>query len=918
LPLLTETEQHQLLVEWNNSKRHYPKDRCIHQLIEEQAARTPTATAVAFGEQRLSYKELDKRATQLARHLRALGVGREVLVGIYMERSLDLVVGLLGVLKAGAAYMPLEPNYPMERLKMVLEDSQTPVVLTQQRLVQSLPECAARILCLDSDWEIISQQSDEQLLSPVAPDNLAYVIYTSGSTGPPKGVQITHGALVNFASSASETFELGRSDRVLQFASISFDTAAEEIFPCLIRGATLVLRTDSMLDSISLFLRKCRDWGITVLDLPTAYWQELTEQLCSKQLLLPEQLRLVVIGGERAIPGRLAQWQKCSDTHVRLLNTYGPTEATVVATTWKLVGSAEDVTSMREVPIGHPIANVQTHVLDRYLNPVPIGVFGELHIGGAGLGRGYLNGPELTAEKFIPNPFSNEPGARLYKTGDLARYRPDGNIEFLGRVDSQAKIRGFRIELGEVEAALNQHRSVRETAVVVREDELGNNKLVAYIVTDRGQAPTVSELRSFLKLKLPEYMVPSAFMFLDALPVTVNGKIDRRALPVPDHSMPELEGAFVAPRTSTEEILVRIWAKLLGLKQIGIRDNFFDLGGHSLLAVRLFAEIEKEFNKYIPLSTLFQSATIEHLASVISQKSSSTASSLVAIQPNGTKRPFFCVHEFFGDVLCYMNLARHMGQDQPFYALQAKGLDGVEEPFDDIKAMAAHYIEAIRTVQPRGPYALGGLCIGGLVAFEMAQQLREKGEDVAVVALLDSLAVNSGYRKNTLAWKFLHFIKDLPSWLMGSTQLNRLQWIDLIQLKIRMAKISFSSGGARHQFIKEMGDLFHFSEQHRKIARAQQRALREYTPQLYPGCLTLFRARMQPLLSSHHPDKGWSRLAGGGLKIKVVPGNHLAMLQEPHVKILAKELRACLERSVSSTVEARCARNDELGQMVLT
>jgi thioesterase domain-containing protein len=265
-----------------------------------------------------------------------------------------------------------------------------------------------------------------------------------------------------------------------------------------------------------------------------------------------------------------------------------------------------------------------------------------------------------------------------------------------------------------------------------------------------------------------------------------------------------------------------------------------------------------------------------------------------------------------------MNLARHMGQDQPFYALQAKGLDGVEEPFDNIKAMAAHYIEAIRTVQPRGPYALGGLCIGGLVAFEMAQQLREKGEDVAVVALLDSLAVNSGYRKNTLAWKFLHFIKDLPSWLMGSTQLNRLQWIDLIQLKIRMAKISFSSGGARHQFIKEMGDLFHFSEQHRKIARAQQRALREYTPQLYPGCLTLFRARMQPLLSSHHPDKGWSRLAGGGLKIKVVPGNHLAMLQEPHVKILAKELRACLERSVSSTVEARCARNDELGQMVLT
>ena len=906
LPLLIDTERKQLLVDWNNTTTANAKNKCIHELFEAQVKRAPDAIAVLFEAAQLTYREVNQRANQLAHYLKNHGVGPEVLVGICMERSLEMVVGLLGILKAGGAYVPLDPNYPKEGLASTLEDAQVSVLLTQQRLVEYLPKPDAKVICLDSGWEVISQESGEDPVEEAIADNLAYVIYTSGSTGRPKGVEITHKALVNFTTSACTGFGLEPSDRVLQFASISFDTAVEEIFPCLIRGATLVLRTYSMLDSVSLFLQKCRDWGITVLDLPTVYWHELTEQVCSEQLTIPAQLRLVIIGGERAVPGRLAQWQKCSGGHVRLLNTYGPTEVTVVATTWELAGSAEVDTSMREVPIGRPIPNVQTYVLDGYLNPVPIGVYGELHIGGMGLARGYLNRPDLTTEKFIPNPLSDEPGNRLYKTGDLARYLPDGTLEFLGRMDHQVKVRGFRIELGEVEAVLGQHPGVRDTAVMAREDELGNNKLVAYVVPSQEQVPTVSELRIFLKAKLPEHMLPSAFVFLDALHLTPNGKVDRRALPAPDQSMPELEGAFVAPRTPTEEILARIWSQLLGLKQVGIHDNFFHLGGHSLLAVRLFAEIEKEFKKHLPLSTLFQSATIEHLANLVSQRTRTTPSSLVAIRSEGSKLPFFCVHEFFGDVLCYMNLSRQLGDDQPFYALQALGLNNGDEPLDDIRMMAAYYIEQIRTVQPQGPYALGGLCIGGLIAFEMAQQLRAQGEAVALVALFDSVVKSNADKPSW--WRFFEAISvETPSWLAGALQLNGSQWRDLIKLKRMMltAKLahtfglSDSSSGQKtgSKLINEMADLWGFSEQHRKVAHAQREALKKYRPQPYPGRLTLFKPQMQPLFSSHTRDKGWGRFAAGGLEIKVVPANHLGMLQEPHVKTLAKELGACLDKA---------------------
>ena len=659
VPLLTQRERHQLLFEWNNTTKKYPQDKCIHQLFEEQVERTPEAVAVLFEGEQLTYRELNAKANQLAHYLKTLGVGPEVLVGICVERSLEMVVGLLGILKAGGAYVPLDPAYPSERLTFMLEDSAVPVLLTQQRLVDKLPQHKAQVVCLDTQWKAIAQNTEEKPVCGVNADNLAYVIYTSGSTGKPKGVTIQHRSLVNYTTAVSIEYGLEKresvaskerlrslveehsAERVLQFASISFDASAEEIYPCLTSGATLVLRTDSMLDSVDIFLQKCRAWNLTVLSLPTAYWHELTARLSQETLVLPPSLRLVIIGGEKALPEPLKTWIECVGEQVHLVNTYGPTEATVVATICEL--SAAHLAS-RELPIGRPISNVQTYVLDQCQRPLPIGVPGELYIGGDGLARGYLNRPDLIAERFTRNPFSNAPSSCLYKTGDLVRYLSDGNIEYLGRIDNQVKIRGFRIELGEVEAAIAQHPTVRETVVVAREDTPGNKRLVAYVVPKREAVqetvlPTINELRSFLKTKLPDYMVPGAFMFLDAMPLTPNRKIDRRALPVPDSSWRELENKFVAPSTPTEELLAAIWAKVLGLQQVGINDNFFELGGHSLLATQIISRIREAFSIELPLRHLFESPTIASLSKVIETVRSAESQEQSAISRTSNTLP---------------------------------------------------------------------------------------------------------------------------------------------------------------------------------------------------------------------------------------------------------------------------------------
>ncbi|MBC8229643.1 non-ribosomal peptide synthetase [bacterium] len=614
--LLSEEEKQRILVRFNQTAAAYPANQTIVRLFETQAQRIPDRVAVTSNGQALTYAHLNAKANQLARHLQQFGVGPDTLVAIYMDRSLEIVIGILGILKAGGAYVPLDPAYPQERLAFMLEDTLAPVLLTQQRLFESLPEHKAHTVCLDTDWEAIARESKENPVSKVTADNLAYVIYTSGSTGKPKGAMVQHKSLVNYTETASVEFALAPSDYVLQFASISFDAAAEEIFPCLARGATLILRTDSMLDSIPTFLQKCRDWALTVLDLPTAYWHELTAGFDTESLTSPPSLRLVIIGGEKALPEPLVVWQKHVGQRVRLVNTYGPTEATVVATMCELSEEAEANTALQEVPIGRAIRNVQLYVLNRYLQPVPIGVPGELHIGGVGLARGYLNRPELTAEKFIPNPFSNEPGTCLYKTGDLVRYLPDGNIEFLGRMDHQVKIRGFRVELGEIEVVLSRHPAVQEAVVLAREHGPGDKRLVAYVVPNQKQVPITRELRRFLKENLPDYMLPSAFVMLEKMPLTPNGKVDRSALPAPDTSR-SVEEDYIAPRTPTEELLAAIWAEVLGLEQVGIRDNFFELGGNSLLATQVISRVYETFQMKLPLTSLFEKPTVGNLAESI-------------------------------------------------------------------------------------------------------------------------------------------------------------------------------------------------------------------------------------------------------------------------------------------------------------
>ncbi|MBW4493171.1 MAG: amino acid adenylation domain-containing protein [Oscillatoria princeps RMCB-10] len=645
LPLLAERERYQMLVEWNSTQQDCPQDRCIHELFERQVGQTPDAVAVEFAGQHLTYRELDNRANQVANYLRTLGVGPETLVGLCVERDLPMIVGLLGILKAGAAYLPLDPNYPQERLAFMLSNSKVAVVLTAEKLLSLLPEREIRYcICLDRDWEAISQQPARQPAGGAQPNNLAYVIYTSGSTGQPKGVMIEHRSIVNCIEAVKAKYKISHADRLLQFATIAFDVAAEEIYSSLTSGATLVLRTEEMIVSASRFVQSCRDWKLTVLNLPTSYWHQLMVELPAAEETLPESVRLVIIGGEQAMPETLKLWQRCVanlPAPPQLLNAYGPTETTVTATCCVLSEFMAANPDCTAVPIGTPLGNYTLYVLDGNLQPVPLGVAGELHIGGASLARGYLGRPEATGEKFIPDPFSNEPGARLYKTGDKVRYLPDGEIEYLGRIDQQVKIRGFRIELGEIEAALGQHPDVREVAVVCREDTPGNKRLIAYVVPNQSAAylldtqekwktlqRTLSgSLRDSLKQKLPDYMVPSAFVLMEALPLTPNGKVDRRALPAPD-LRPELDGSFVAPRTAIEEKLACIWAEVLNLELVGINDNFFELGGHSLKATQLMSQLRAAFKIELPLRQLFESPTVAELAATIA----STAQNPATIQ----------------------------------------------------------------------------------------------------------------------------------------------------------------------------------------------------------------------------------------------------------------------------------------------
>ena len=614
LSALTEGERQEMLIEWNRTQTEFPTEICLHELFEQQSQLRPDAPALSHAGREQSYGEMNRRANQLAHYLRALGVGAESLVGLMIERTGEMAVSVLGVLKAGGAYLPLDAQHPRERLSLMLDDARPAVVLITRELLVKLPPTDARVICLDAEWPRIEQQPDQNLALLVNPDNLAYVIYTSGSTGKPKGVLIPHRSVVNHNFATAALYELRPSDRVLQFASLSFDVAVEEIFPTWLRGGCVVLRPADVLDSHAAFFELLEREQVSVVNLTTPYWNELMAELSRTKSSLSKSLRVAAIGGEKGLPEGFAFAKRHVGERVRLLNVYGPTETTVTNTAYEFAD--DDDNGRRDygsVPIGRPIANTEIYVLNEHLQPLPVGVGGEVFIGGGSLARGYLNQPAQTAEKFIPNPFGKEPGAKLYRTGDLARFLPDGNVEFIGRVDHQVKVRGFRIELGEIEAALAEHAAVREAVVIVREDE-GGKRVVAYVVAGEGQTPATAGLRAFISEKLPEYMMPSAFVFLEALPLTSNGKVNRRALPAPDQSAAELGSDYVPPRTLVEEMLAGMWAEVLGISRPGVYDDFFDAGGHSLLATQLMSRLREAFGVEVPLRELFESPTVAELA----------------------------------------------------------------------------------------------------------------------------------------------------------------------------------------------------------------------------------------------------------------------------------------------------------------
>jgi amino acid adenylation domain-containing protein len=603
LPLLTPEEQQQILFEWNDTQTEYPQDKFFTQLFEERVEQIPDALAVVFQEQRLTYRELNRRANQLAHYLQKLGVQPEFKVGLCVERSPEMIVGMLGILKAGGAYLPLDPTYPLKRLAFMLSDSEVSILLTTQKLKSQLPQLPSKIICLDSDRHLLSAASQTNPNSKVAINNLAYLIYTSGSTGTPKGVLVTHEGLVNLTQDKIRTCRVRSHSRILQFFSFSFDASIPEIVMALGSGAALYLGTQNDLlpgRALSEFLRQHAITHVTLL--PSALAVLPTTEL--------PDLEMVLVGGEAPTPELISQWSKGR----LFINAYGPTETTVNASMVEC-GNGKGL-----LPTVRPAANKQLYILDPNLQPVPIGVPGELHIAGVGLARGYLNHPAKTAAAFIPNPIPPAPlgkggrGDRLYKTGDLAVYLSDGRIQLLGRLDHQVKIRGFRIELGEIEALLTKYPGVKESVVIAREDRSGDKRLVAYVVADTPNNPNISDLRRAIAEKLPKYAIPSAFVMLDELPLNPNGKVDRQKLPAPDTARPELEAAFVAPSTATERVLAEIFAEVLKVDRVGVRDNFFELGGHSLLLTQLVARILKNFAVEVTVVDLFEASDVAALA----------------------------------------------------------------------------------------------------------------------------------------------------------------------------------------------------------------------------------------------------------------------------------------------------------------
>jgi amino acid adenylation domain-containing protein len=852
LDILPLDERRQILVAWNQTSSDYPRGRHVHELFEEQAQRTPDHVAVVCGQQRLTYQELNEQADRIADHLSLMGVGPDERVGLYVERSLGMVVGLLGILKAGGAYVPLDPNYPQDRLAFILDDAQPLVLLSQQSLRDGLRPKNADIFCLDALLMHSASAERARSENKRRSSDLAYVIYTSGSTGQPKGVQISHQALVNFLKAMEHEPGIAEEDRLLSVTSLAFDIAGLELFLPLIVGAQVTIAPSDVGADGSRLASLMKECGATIMQATPATWRLLLEAGWEGSQHLK-----ILCGGE-AWTSELARalLPRCAS----LWNMYGPTETTV----WSSVARIE---ANQRVLLGPPIDNTKFYVLDRYSQPVPIGVPGELYIGGDGVARGYLNRPELTRERFVADPFSNEPGARMYKTGDRVCHLPDGRLEFLCRLDHQVKIRGYRIELGEIESVLRLHSEVQDAVVVARDAGEGNARLIAYVTASGPEPVPVGGLRNLLRQKLPTYMMPSALVPLDAFPLTPNGKVDRDALPLPDEMLRDAREAYVAPRTPLEELLAGFWGNLLQLKQVSIHDNFFDLGGNSLLMLRLSRKIEQATGQSLPLTVIYDAPTVAGMAEILGgQKSGSSFSSLVLLRPGTEAPPVFIVHNVAGNAMEVIPIAKLIRGGHPIYGIQAKGLDGTDAPNDRVEAMANYYLSAITELQPRGPYFLAGLCFGGLVAVEIARRALERGDRIGLLALLDTYPDQRYWALRTRL-NILVIRRLKKTW----SELNdAASWREIVQNIMRRLRLLFSEGLQPWQTDRSLPPAI------RVVLEGGIAALANYRPRYYPGKANYLKCEINDRVVPDDPIPVWGKLVRE-LDVQSVPGDHTQM-----------------------------------------
>ncbi|OOQ60759.1 non-ribosomal peptide synthetase [Mucilaginibacter pedocola] len=869
----------------NDTTVDYPKDKPLFELFNESAQAYPDKVAIRFYDRTLTYAETEASANRIAQFLVQKGIKRGDIIGMALDRSAEMIITLLAIMKSGAAYVPLDPEYPKDRIEFMLEDSGAKILITSTKYAGHYAANTTEILIEDALAESAS-------LPPTQPDagvrgtDLIYILYTSGSTGKPKGVQIVHHAFVNFLLSCQKQPGITSADKTLAVATISFDIAGLDIYLPLSVGAELVVADSLVAKDGRAVLDIVRTQGITILQATPYTWRMMLE------VGWEEKLPMKVFTGGEALAKDLAA--KLIDRCNEVWNLYGPTETTVYSVI-KHVTDAEDVT------VGWPVDNTQIYIVDEAMNNLTNGEIGEILIGGVGVSLGYLNRPELNAEKFIDNPFDNK-SPKIYRTGDLGQLRPDGEVICLGRIDHQVKVRGYRIELGEIEYQLGQQPDIKDVVVIAREDTPGYPRLVAYLTLRNGQtghpdAEQQNAWQNALLAELPEYMVPDDFVLLDTIPSTPNGKIDRKALPKPDYGHIVRSDAYIAPRTANERLVSEIWQEMMGLEKISMDDNFFQLGGRSLVAVKIMAKIEEKTGLRLPLATLFEHSTVEKLAIRLDSNSDVISwDSLVPIKPKGSKMPLYIVHGAGLNVLLFNALAMNMDDEQPVYGLQARGINGVDEPLDVMEEIAANYVEEIVNHDPVGPYAVAGYSLGGMIAYEMAKQMLAMGKDVKMLAMFDTYADQTKIHTPPV----IRFVKDV--WHL----IKQIAYTPVLFVQDPKRTVEYKSReiGRRiqkvykkmfpHKVKKKEGFAAYTNEIHEKSEAAQ----RNYMLVPVDIKIELFRAKKKTFYMNDFKNLGWTPFALKGVRVHDIPGEHNTIFAPPNDKQFAEVLQKCLDEAV--------------------